>query len=254
MEQHQGSVVRLSGFENGHRIESRILEERIQQAVEKGSRVLEIEAFGQHGIGGRLWKGGDEKLHVKISGAPGQRVGSMGFPNTLDRNFWPVFGRPGLAERGSRHCRPRRRHQRRSKRDVPGPDLYIGKNRRARHDHDEAQPAILAPRAVGAGLGGRLFRRIHGGGIAVVCGHEPQDPENVLGFRPCVGMVGGKVFFRGPQKSYSKAGRKANSHRRQGLAMACRKSRTFLAAIGKTELMDYFRPRAMAGPKSPGAS
>ena len=41
------------------------------------------------------------------------------------------------------------------------------------------------------------------GGIAVVCGHHPQNPENVMGHRPCVGMVGGKIFFRGPHKGYS---------------------------------------------------
>ena len=81
MEQQQ--VIRISGFEHGHRIESRILEERMQQAVENGYRTFEVEAFGQHGIGGRLWKAGNDRLYVKISGAPGQRVGSMGFPNTL---------------------------------------------------------------------------------------------------------------------------------------------------------------------------
>src|SRR5208337_4492003 len=81
MEQQQ--VIRLSGFENGHRIESRILEERIQQAVGNGCRTLDIEAFGQHGLGGRLWKAGNDRIHIRISGSPGQRVGSMGFPNTL---------------------------------------------------------------------------------------------------------------------------------------------------------------------------
>ena len=85
----QQKAIRLSGFENGHRIESRILEERIQQAVECGHRVLEIEAFGQHGIGGRLWKAGNDKLHIKITGAPGQRVGSMGFPNMFIEVFGP---------------------------------------------------------------------------------------------------------------------------------------------------------------------
>ena len=41
------------------------------------------------------------------------------------------------------------------------------------------------------------------GGIAVVCGHEAQNPDNVLGYRPLVGMVGGKVFFRGPHGGFS---------------------------------------------------
>ncbi|WP_375710012.1 hypothetical protein, partial [Bradyrhizobium sp. Ce-3] len=76
-------VFRISGMEDGHRIESRILEERIQKAVAEGRRNLEVEAYGQHGIGGRLWKAGEEKVYVRIKGSSGQRVGSLGFPNTL---------------------------------------------------------------------------------------------------------------------------------------------------------------------------
>ena len=75
-------VYTISGKENGTRLESRILEERIQQAVESGERNLEINAFGQHGIGGRLWKAGDEPVSIRITGHSGQRVGSLGFPNT----------------------------------------------------------------------------------------------------------------------------------------------------------------------------
>ena len=74
----------ISGRINGERVDSRILEEQIQAAVDQGHRRLQISAYGQHGIGGRLWQTGDERVHIKISGQPGQRVGSMGFPNTPD--------------------------------------------------------------------------------------------------------------------------------------------------------------------------
>ena len=37
-----------------------------------------------------------------------------------------------------------------------------------------------------------------GGGIAVVCGHECDHLDSVLGDRACVGMVGGTVYVRGP--------------------------------------------------------
>ena len=73
---------RISGSENGVRIESRILEERIQKAVRNGSRKLEIDAMGQHGIGGRLWISKEEPIFVTITGSPGQRIGSKGFPGT----------------------------------------------------------------------------------------------------------------------------------------------------------------------------
>ncbi|HXY62708.1 MAG TPA: FAD-dependent oxidoreductase, partial [Nitrospirota bacterium] len=51
---------------------------------------------------------------------------------------------------------------------------------------------------------GDSFAEFKAGGIAVVCGVNPRDPENILGYRPCVGMVGGTIYFRGPIKEYSK--------------------------------------------------
>ncbi|MBW2167094.1 MAG: pyridine nucleotide-disulfide oxidoreductase, partial [Deltaproteobacteria bacterium] len=80
----------ISGKIYGERLDSRILEEQIQKAVADGHRYLEIKAFGQHGIGGRLWKAGNEKVHIRIIGHPGQRVGSLGFPNTLIEIMGPA--------------------------------------------------------------------------------------------------------------------------------------------------------------------
>ena len=65
----------ISGKENGERVESRVLEELIQQAVVQGHRHLHINSFGQHGIGGRLWRAGDAAVYIKIFGHPGQRIG-----------------------------------------------------------------------------------------------------------------------------------------------------------------------------------
>jgi len=76
--------IQIDGKEKGIRIESRILEEKIQDAVEKGARHIEINAFGQHGIGGRLWKAGDDAIHVIIKGHSGQRVGASK-PNAARR-------------------------------------------------------------------------------------------------------------------------------------------------------------------------
>ena len=44
------STIHIDGKENGVRLESRILEERIQDAVKAGARELTIDACGQHGI------------------------------------------------------------------------------------------------------------------------------------------------------------------------------------------------------------
>ncbi|MEK7197397.1 MAG: 4Fe-4S ferredoxin, partial [Nitrospirota bacterium] len=50
---------------------------------------------------------------------------------------------------------------------------------------------------------GDSFAEFKAGGIAVVCGVNPRNPENILGYRPCVGMVGGIIYFRGPIQGYS---------------------------------------------------
>ena len=72
----------IEGKKDGIRLESITLEDQIQHAVEHGHRDIKVNAFGQHGIGGRLWKAGDESVHIIIEGHPGQRIGSMGFSNT----------------------------------------------------------------------------------------------------------------------------------------------------------------------------
>jgi NADPH-dependent glutamate synthase beta subunit-like oxidoreductase/glutamate synthase domain-containing protein 3/NAD-dependent dihydropyrimidine dehydrogenase PreA subunit len=236
MEQQQGSVARLSGVENGHRLESRILEERIQQAVEKGSRVLEVEAFGQHGIGGRLWKSGDEKLHVKITGAPGQRVGSMGFPNTLIEVFgsssddlgWLNAGADivvhGHATNGAANAMAQGK-------------IYVGGNIGARGmTMTKHNPRFSPPELWVLGSVGDYFAEFMAGGIAVVCGHNPQDAENILGYRPCVGMVGGKIYFRGPHKGYSKADARLIPIGDRDWQWLSENLKTFLAALGKSEL------------------
>ncbi|UCG80495.1 MAG: pyridine nucleotide-disulfide oxidoreductase, partial [Desulfobacterales bacterium] len=91
----------IPGMENGHRLESRVLEERIQQAVGDEHRFLKVKAHGQHGIGGRLWRAGDEQVHVKIHGSAGQRVGSMGFPNTHIEVMGPVSDDVGWLNAGA---------------------------------------------------------------------------------------------------------------------------------------------------------
>ena len=73
----------ISGQEDGERLDSRILEELIQTAVEGDHTNLKIEAYGQHGIGGRLWKTGTAPVRVRIEGHPGQRIGSNDWTQNL---------------------------------------------------------------------------------------------------------------------------------------------------------------------------
>lgn len=239
----QQHVIRLSGYENGHRIESRILEERIQQAVDKGCRTLEIEAFGQHGIGGRLWKTGDEKLHVIINGAPGQRVGSMGFPNTLIEVFGPSSDDVGWLNCGAEIVVHGHATNGVANAMAQG-KVYVAGNIGARGmTMTKRNPRFEPPELWVLGSAGDYFAEFMAGGIAVVCGYEPQDPENVLGFRPCVGMVGGKIYFRGPHKGYSKGDARLIAIDDDDWQWLSGNLKTFLAGIGKPELYSVFTAR-----------
>ena len=66
MTRTKNDTITISGKENGVRIESRLLEELLQKAVREGYRNIEVEAFGQHGIGGRLWSAGEEPIYIKF--------------------------------------------------------------------------------------------------------------------------------------------------------------------------------------------
>ncbi|MEW6574377.1 MAG: pyridine nucleotide-disulfide oxidoreductase, partial [Bacillota bacterium] len=193
----------ISGIEGGHRLESRILEERIQRAVASGHRKLQIEAYGQHGIGGRLWKAGAETVFVKIVGPPGQRVGSMGFPNTRIEIMGPASDDVGWLNAGAEIIVHGNAANGTANAMAQG-KIYVGGNIGARGmTMTKHNPRFEPPELWVLGSVGDYFAEFMAGGIAVICGHEPQNKENVLGYRPCVGMVGGKIYFRGPHKGYS---------------------------------------------------
>lgn len=77
--------------------------------------------------------------------------------------------------------------------------IYIGGRAGARsgslmkHDPLYEPPELWVLKSVGS-----FSFEFMGGGRAVVCGCESRTLPSVLGERPCVGMVGGVVYFRGP--------------------------------------------------------
>ncbi|MHC1728499.1 MAG: FAD-dependent oxidoreductase [Syntrophobacteraceae bacterium] len=237
-------VFRLSGIEDGHRIESRILEERIQQAVEGGHRTLEIEAFGQHGIGGRLWKAGDEKLYIKVIGSPGQRIGSLGFPNTLIEVFGPASDDVGWLNGGAEIIIHGHATNGTANAMAQG-KIYVAGNIGARGmTMTKRNPRFDPPELWVLGSAGDYFAEFMAGGIAVVCGYQPQDPENVMGHRPCVGMVGGKIYFRGPHKGYSKADAKQIPITDDEWQWLTGNLKQYLTAIGRIELYTHLSNRS----------
>lgn len=189
--------------QDGIRIESRLLEEHIQQAVEAGMRNLSVNAYGQHGIGGRLWKAGDEKVYVRVDGAPGQRLGCFGFPNTVVEVFGPASDDTGWLNGGAEIIVHGHATNGTCNAMAQGKVMIAGSIGSRGMTMTKNNPRFAPPELWVLGSTGDYFGEFMAGGVAVVCGHDAVTPENVLGYRPLVGMVGGKVFFRGPIKGYS---------------------------------------------------
>ncbi len=195
----------ISGKEEDVRIESRVLEERIQDAVERGHKYLEIRAFGQHGIGGRLWKADHQDVHVRIEGHSGQRAGSMGFPNTFIEINGPASDDAGWLNAGATIVIHGNAANGVANAMAQG-KIHVAGNIGARGmTMTKHNPRFDPPELWVLGSVGDYFGEFMAGGITVICGHRPQNPDNILGYRPLVGMVGGKVFFRGPHDGFSQA-------------------------------------------------
>ncbi len=234
---------RISGMENGLRLESRVLEERIQRAVESGYRYLEVEAFGQHGIGGRLWKAGEESVAVRILGSPGQRVGSMGFPNTRIEVMGPSSDDVGWLNGGAEIIVHGNAANGVANAMAQGKVCIAGNIGARGMTMTKRNPRFDPPELWVLGSVGDYFAEFMAGGIAVVCGYRPQDPENVLGYRPCVGMVGGRIYFRGPHQGYSQTDAKLVPISNEDWEWLVSNLKTYLDAIQHPQLFKQLADR-----------
>jgi len=235
---------RISGMENGLRLESRVVEERIQKAVDSGNRLLEVEAFGHHGLGGRLWKAGEEPVHVKILGSPGQRVGSMGFPNTRIEVMGPTSDDVGWLNGGAEIIIHGNAANGAANAMAQG-KVYVAGNIGARGmTMTKRNPRFEPPELWVLGSAGDYFAEFMAGGIAVICGYRGQTPENVLGYRPCVGMVGGRIYFRGPHQGYSQIDAKLVPISNEDWEWLVSNLKTYLDAINHSHLFDQLADRA----------
>jgi len=228
----------ISGKKYGNRLDSRILEEQIQEAVADGHRYLEIKAFGQHGIGGRLWKAGDDKVHIRIIGHPGQRVGSLGFPNTFIEIMGPASDDVGWLNAGA-HIVVHGNASNGIANGMAQGKIYIAGNIGSRGmTMTKHNPRFDPPELWVLGSVGDYFGEFMAGGIAVICGFGAQSPDNILGFRPLVGMVSGKVFFRGSHKGFSRQNAKIIPITDKEWNWFIKELKTFLKRIDRTELFE----------------
>jgi putative selenate reductase len=173
--------------------------QQVYAAIAEGETQFEIEASGQHDIGGPLWDAEGRPLHFLVRN-PGQRVGAFGLPGTEVVVEGPAPADVGWLNAGARitvrgdagdtagHC-------------AADGVIYIGGRAGTRSGslmkHD---PAADAPQLWILKNTGSFPFEFMGGGVAVVCGHDCSGLSSVLGDRACMGMVGGTVYVRGPVK------------------------------------------------------
>ncbi len=233
----------ISGEQEGQRLSSRDLESMIQEAVASGRHYLTIDSLGQHGIGGRLWSAKDQPVYMEVFGPPGQRLGAMGFPNTTVEVFnnasddvgWLNVGADivihGHAGNGVANAMGQGR-------------VFVGGDIGARGmTMTKHNPRFDCPELWVLGSVGDYFAEFMAGGVAVVCGYNPQNPDNVLGYRPCVGMVGGKIFFRGPHEGFSQADSKQVPLETRDWEWLKVNLKDYLRRLGREELFsDLARP------------
>ncbi len=229
--------ITFKGNINGKRTPSRIFEEEIQDAVRQGAREIHIVADGQHGIGGRIWPR-DEVIKITVEGPIGQRLGSMGMFGTdilvkgsvSDDVGWINCGAKitvlGNVTNGAHNA-------------AAQGILYVQGGGGARCDTmTKHNPKFDPPQSWYFRDVGDTFAEFKAGGIAVVCGVHPRNPKDILGYRPCVGMVGGVIYFRGPIAGYSESDVKLLDLTEQDWQWLTTNMKSYLEAIERTEYYD----------------
>ncbi|MBE0556999.1 MAG: pyridine nucleotide-disulfide oxidoreductase, partial [Proteobacteria bacterium] len=230
-------TIMIPGSEKGVRVESRVLEERIQRAVTDGHRRIEIIAQGQHGIGGRLWRAGAEKILLRVLGTSGQRVGAMGFPSTVIDVVGPASDDVGWLNAGAQ-ITIRGNATNGAGNAMAQGKIYVAGDIGARGmTMTKHNPRFEPPELWVLGGVGDSFAEFMAGGVAVVCGVGAQQKENILGYRPCVGMVGGKIFFRGPHQGYSEKDARLTAPDDEEWHWLTSRMAAFLDAIGRRDLL-----------------
>ncbi|MCG8687716.1 MAG: FAD-dependent oxidoreductase [Desulfobacterales bacterium] len=223
---------------------SRVLEEIIHQHVKRGNRKLEVQAFGQHGIGGRLWEAGNEEMNIRIIGHSGQRTGSLGNANTKIEIMGPASDDIGWLNAGAEITV----HGSASNGAMNGAaqgKVFIGGSIGARGmTMTKRNPRFEPPELWVLGSAGDYFGEFMAGGIAVICGHGCDDRDRLLGHRPLVGMVGGNVFVRGDAKGFSDKDAKEVDLDDQDWKWLTTNLKSFLKKVKKQDLYEHLSNRA----------
>lgn len=230
------TICKIKGLNKDERVSTQALLQKINQKIEEGVCEFEIEACGQHDIGGSCWSESGKNLVFNVTN-PGQRVGAMGMEGTKIIVKGSAPADVGWLNSGAEiiikgdagdtaaHC-------------AAGGKIYVGGRVGTRsgalmkHDPKFEQPEFWVLKNTGS-----FSFEFMGGGRAVVCGVDCENLESVLGARSCVGMVGGTVYVRGNLKDLATCVQQTSLDKfdkdflKSGMG-------DFLNSIDKTELLD----------------
>ncbi len=180
--------------ENGQRVSSQAYEEMVQEAFKKSTN-LRLESYGQHNVGGRLI-GAEGPITINISGPVGQRLGCMGRPGTTITCHGPASDDVGYLNIGANIHVLGHATNGVCNAMAQGKVMIKGSLGSRALTMTKWNPEYTRPELWVLGSVGDTFAEFNCGGVGVVCGVEPKS-KNILGYRPCVGMVGGWIFYRG---------------------------------------------------------
>ena len=196
----------IDGIVAGQRISTQQLLQEIYKKLEEGYTEFEINACGQHDIGGPLWVKDSDKANKPLKFLvknPGQRLGSMGMAGTQIIVEGSAPADVGWLNSGAEiilkgdggdttaHC-------------AATGKIYVGGRVGTRSGAlMKYDPKYTAPEFWVLENTGSFSFEFMGGGVAVICGYNCENMDSVLGYRSCVGMVGGTVYIRGNVKELS---------------------------------------------------
>ena len=236
MKTRKQKAVTVKGLDKqGRRISSKDFEDLVQEAATRSNNLV-LETYGQHNVGGRLFsdKGA---IHVRLTGPAGQRLGCMGQPGTTiisERSASDDVGYLNIGadivvmgDATNGVCNAMAQGRVMIKGTIGARGLTMTK-----WNPDYTRPELWVLGSVGD-----TFAEFNCGGIGIICDIESKS-KNVLGYRPCVGMVGGHIFYRGKtDDSYSRTNvRKAVPDDEQWQWLMDRMP-DYLNTIGKKDLL-----------------
>lgn len=186
----------IDGIVDGHRISTQQLLQEVYSKLEEGYTEFEVNACGQHNIGGSLWDKEGNPLKFKVTN-PGQRIGSMGMAGTSIEIEGSAPADVGWLNSGAEivlkgdggdttaHC-------------AATGKIYVGGRTGTRSGAlMKFDPKYSMPEFWVLENTGSFSFEFMGGGIGIICGYGCEDLESILGRRSCIGMVGGTVYVRG---------------------------------------------------------